>query len=431
MVLKLKYGDSYTQAKLRLKAPLVELKPRRVTSLQCSADLLSRSLDRSVGSYPARRLFRRARNLLIVLPQNNWRGQAVAALNALLASLRQAHVLDKEVKILLAGRRRVPLNRSQIIQFFGEEIFERYQIFQHDATDQAQLEFVGETHSGTPIFLNKHILDADEIILCSPIAPHPLLGYSGGPSVIVPDCAGEVTIARLYDQALDAKGKVHKRCTDCSTEGNPIQESIRESLRFISARFGFYVVFNHNNGLVSAFSGHPFQAFAAGLEIVDSLSVVDIERQADATIVSPGGAPHDNRFIDAVPALLRALRSTRPGGAVFLSAACQQGFGYNGFRNSTSSNGSFLNESPNQLSGIEEKLMRTLLAEYSRRNHIFCVSQLPEPLGHLEEIQHYTSLQEALDKGLPQEARPELVYLINDGVFTVPLYSAVNRGIHV
>ena len=70
----------------------------------------------------------------------------------------------------------------------------------HDSNDLKQLEFLGTTARGTPVWLNHLLRQFDLIIPLGAIEPHILLGFSGGYKMLVPGCAGSKTIGHNHLQ---------------------------------------------------------------------------------------------------------------------------------------------------------------------------------------------------------------------------------------
>jgi nickel-dependent lactate racemase len=205
---------------------------------------------------------------------------------------------------------------------------EKARIHRHNPLDAKALEYVGITRRGTPVFINRLILDADEVMFCGSVAHHPFAGYGGGPRLLVPGCAGHETIARHHALAIDPEAlRLHPRCRDGIVEGNPLQEDAREAFRFISASFLLHTVFNDQGQMISAVAGEPLQAFAAACRTLDDMLLAPVAQPASLVIVSGGGFPFDSDFRSAHAALYHASQVVRPGGVIIFVAECGNGLG--------------------------------------------------------------------------------------------------------
>lgn len=423
MLLKLKYGDGFEEANFRFNGSIKELHSNRVASLQKPEVLISAALDKPIVSYPIKRAFRRAKNLVIVVGNHHWSAATKLLLPPLINALSQAFVPDDEISILIANGADAPLPKNKVKSLIGEKIIERIPVLQHDCRKKQKHEFVGETRRRTPLFVNKHLLDADEIILCSTISHHFMTGYSGGPELIVPGCAGLETISRINLLALKKeKPAFNHRCADGAIHGNPVHEDIQDAFRSLSPKFGFYTIVNDQNVPIVAYAGNPLQAHVAGCRAIDRLNLLKINQKADLTIVSAGGAPNDLDFIRSYPALHRACYATRDGGVVVLLAACCNGIGETASRHWFDERKKSALSSKKTSHSVLNRLLTASIQEMTTRQQIFLVSHLRPAIANKMGFRQFSCLQEALEAGLAILPPKPVTYVIPNGIVAVPRY---------
>jgi len=326
MILKLKYGTGAIQAEFRPPRQFAELKPKYIATLQKPEDLITQALDHPLGCHPFDEVFRSAGNVLLVVPDDVQSAGGGIFLPILLERLRRLGLAGSDLTILVAGTWGARRNGVPDLLGLAETRRDSPAVIYHDAREAHALEYAGRTRRGTPIFVNRLLLDFDRVILAGAVRLHPFAGYAGGPSLIVPDCAGAETIERLYGLALEAGGSgLHPHCRSGVVDGNPLQQDIREAFRFLTIDFLLHTILNDCGNVIGAVAGEALQAFAAGCHQVDDLYCVPISQPADLVIVSGGGAPHDQSFSEAHRALHHAMAAVRPGGVLILAAACDQG----------------------------------------------------------------------------------------------------------
>ncbi|MGC8826952.1 MAG: lactate racemase domain-containing protein, partial [Anaerolineae bacterium] len=68
-----------------------------------------------------------------------------------------------------------------------------YPVINHDAADRANLVHLGTTPNGTPIVVNRRVVEADLVVAVGNTVPHCLAGWSGGAKIIQPGVCGEET----------------------------------------------------------------------------------------------------------------------------------------------------------------------------------------------------------------------------------------------
>ncbi len=339
MELRLKYGKGILSAAFpdflleKIKGgsgrQVAELHTQHIATLRKPVEIVAQALDRPLGCYPFSQIFRGSRNVLLVVPEPSAAFSGVEHyLPMVHERLQRLHVPDEAIRILIAktGAARSAAFSPEID--YAALVGKKVRIHRHDPHDAKSLEYVGITRRGTPVFVNRLILDADEVILCGSVTHHPFAGYDGGPRLMVPGCAGYETIARQNALAIDPEAmRLHPRCRDGIIEGNPLQEDAREAFRFISTSFLLHTLFNDQGQMIGAVAGEPLQAFAAGCRMLDDILQVPIAQPAPLVIVSGGGFPFDRDFRTAHAALYRASQIVQPGGVIIFVAECCNGLG--------------------------------------------------------------------------------------------------------
>jgi nickel-dependent lactate racemase len=442
MELRLKYGKGMVQAEFKPPRQFAELHPRHIATLQKPADILSQVLDKPLGCHPFDQIFRCARNVLLVVPEPSQHSGAEHYLPLLFERLLRLRVPEGEIAILVANGAEAPQSphrESNFTALLGCNA----RVWWHDPSDHRSLEYVGMTRRSTPVFINRLILDADEVIICGAVMHHPFAGFGGGPRLIVPGCAGQETIKRHLALAIrpEAPG-LNPRCRDAVIEANPLQEDAREAFRFVTASFLVHAVLNAHQHMIGAVAGEPLQAYAAGCRTIGDVFQTPIDHFANLVIVSCGGYPGDIDYRTAHIALHHAVQALRPGSVVIFLAECPQGLGssqlLNWFRDEASpiaakKTTSFGAESPDWR-GFSHHLLPNddpddLIAlstiQKARENRIIAVTGLEPALVRRLGFTPAESFREALQ--IAASWLPDIfsAYVIPNGTLLVPLLSEV------
>ncbi len=444
MELRLKYGEKILPAEVppffvkknngKTERQFIELQANHIATLQKPADILNQALDRTLGCYPFNRVFRGARNVLIVMPDPADAPDAEIYLPLVKARLHELRVSDEEIRVLVAARTDALFYRKNFGADFPAGLGEKVRVLRHDPHDHKALEYAGLTRRGSPVFVNRLLLEADYVLLCGSVALHPFAGYSNGPRLIVPGCAGAETINRHFSHALNPEThQVHARCRDAAIEGNPLQEDSREAIRFITANFLLNTILNDQGQIVGAVAGEPLQAFAASCKAVESMCGATLATAANLVIASCGGYPHDVDFRSAYSTLQRATDIARPDGVIIFVAECRDGFGAFLAQQFTAA----LTDAPREISStrarwLEQNAMEELIApavrQKTREHRIIFVTDLPAALVEKMGFIPANSLSAALAHAekLLSPAKPRLAgeifsaILISNGTFSVP-----------
>ncbi len=181
---------------------------------------------------------------------------------------------------------------------------------------------VGTSSRGTPILINRTVVDADHVVSIGHIGMHYYAGYSGGRKNILPGVAGRETIERNHAQLLDFN------CEGCVYHGNPISEEMSEAARLVNIDFIVDVVLGSDGRVVKIVVGDIEAAHAVGRATWDDIFKVSLPARADLVIASAGGHPKDIDLYQAYKGLYNAAKAVRDGGMILLVAACPDGIGH-------------------------------------------------------------------------------------------------------
>ena len=420
MILQLPFGTDTLRAEFRPPRRLAEVKAKRIATLQKPEEILAQALQKPIGSFPLEQLFRKAGKVLIVVPDDWHDSGGMYYLPMLLKRLREAGVAMAETGILIAGAWGAKRNGIASLLQSSELGTALPAIHYHDPFEAHALEYAGETRRGTPVFVNRLLVDAEHVIICSHVSHHSFWGYHGGPAMIVPECAGKETIERhlhlAYDGALP--GGLHPRCRDGVVAGNPLQEDLREAFRFLSIDFLLHTLVNESGQVVGAVAGEPLQAHAAGCHMLDDIYRVPLEEPADLAVVSCGGYPHDANFCRAHEALHRAAQTVQTGGKIIFAAECRHGLG------SPDLARLLLPVSSKETRGATRAPLASLQAistrQIAQQNEVIMVTGLAADTVRALGFTPASSLAEALQMAQPRAAEITSCYIIPHGALTVP-----------
>ena len=203
----------------------------------------------------------------------------------------------------------------------GRDIVASYPILQHDAWDQANMVYMGQTSFGHEVHINAHYMRASVKILTGFIEPHFFAGFSGGPKAVLPGIADERAVLANHDATFIGD----PRATWGVTTGNPLWEEMREMALMTSPTFLLNVSLNRDKQITGVFAGDMLQAHAAGAEFVASTAMAPVPEPFDIVITSNSGYPLDLNLYQAVKGMSAAAQVVKPGGSIVIAAECWDG----------------------------------------------------------------------------------------------------------
>jgi nickel-dependent lactate racemase len=117
----------------------------------------------------------------------------------------------------------------------------------------------------------------------------------------------------------------HPQATWGVTTGNPIWEEMRAVALRTQPTFLLNVTLNRERQITGVFAGDLLEAHAAGCRFAMTSAKALVEKPFDIVITTNSGYPLDQNLYQTVKGMSAASRIVRPGGAIILAAACQDG----------------------------------------------------------------------------------------------------------
>jgi nickel-dependent lactate racemase len=367
---------------------------------------LEKALEEPIGSPPLEELVRCGDRVAVTCPDFHrlWTRQR-AWLPLVLRALNRAGVRNRDITVIIANGTHASPSRGELRQILGENFPREVKVVNHDARDQALLRYVGRTSRGTPVWINRHALEADHLVLTGAVVPHTFAGFGGGRKSVVPGIAGLKTILANHNRALsETPGEgIHPRAVPGVLEGNPVHEDMLEAARMIKPRFIVNFVLSESGEFLGVFAGDLEKAHLAGCRFVARAFEVEIPARADIVVASRGGYPMDLTFYQAFQSSANARAALREDGegVLIMVGECSEGLGPYEFYRWFDLGGA---------ERIEEELRRNFTVAgfvvyraallHKQAGKVILVSGLPPEMVRKVGIIPHSNLQEALQEAM-------------------------------
>lgn len=246
-------------------------------------------------------------------------------LPALLNELNQAGIPDSDIKLVVSlGSHRRHTDQENV-QVYGEETVGRIQIVQSYAPAAEDFVYTGKTSRGVETYINKHVVNADKVIMTGGIIYHPMAGFGGGRKAIVPGVAGYSTIQGNHTFCLhEVIGQgVNPNCMSGKLEGNNMHEDMSEMAAMLKHTFLLNAVFTPTGQFARFVAGHPYTAWLEGCKTVEEIFGVPITAKADLVIASAGGFPKDINLYQGTKTTENAIMAVKDDGVIIALLECR------------------------------------------------------------------------------------------------------------
>ena len=315
--LSLPSGFDYRLLEARTAAPLPDWKAT-----------LEHSLDHPAAGPPLSELAAGKKTAAISVCDITRPAPNRLVLPSVLARLEAAGIPRSGITILIATGLHRPATDAEILEIAGPEIAAAYRVENHYARNLNEHRHLGNTASGTPVYIDERFVSADVRITLGFIEPHLMLGYSGGRKLVAPGLAAQETIKVLHSPKFMRDARTHEG----SIADNPLHRELLEIAAMAGHQFMVDVALTRKREIAGVFAGEPVAAHSAGVAFVSRVMLERFDSPVDAVITTAAGYPLDLTFYQAVKGLTAAQHILKPGGRILLMASCDEGPGAEEFR---------------------------------------------------------------------------------------------------
>lgn len=405
MRIEIPYGQSQMKFDLDDERPIHVVSPRDTTPDETSiAESLSHPRDSSdLASFLS------ARKSILVVINDHTRPTATAAV------LKKLDLKEKRViTIIASGAHRAP-SRSELEHLLGGP-HPPYggELTVHDSRDESQFRPLGCTSRGTEVLLNKHVFDADGIIVVGSVEPHYYAGFTGGRKFLLPGLAGFRSIEMNHSLALD------ERSTILRLEGNPVHDDFMEALDMFNRYddvFSIQLVLNRRHEVSYTVSGHIVHSFMGAVDRAKEIYVAPVNAKADI-VVTVATPPMDLDLYQAHKAIENVRLALNDQGVLIFVSPCDDGIGPRGFYDLLASGGEvFSTINRGYRLGYHKAAKLVQLQEKSK---LMAVTNLPPDTLKDINITPFKDIQSALDEATRLKGKESRILVVLDGCLTVP-----------
>lgn len=242
-------------------------------------------------------------------------------LKAICSELRESGVDWAKIFILMATGCHEKPSSEMIARKLGDladKLSSKLKV--HDCLDKSELDFIGFTKFGTPVWVNELITDSSLIIGVGGIKPHPWAGFSGGCKIILPGVSAWESIGANHLLAVSNK------CRVGLIDQNTFRIDVEEAGLEAGLKLIVNSVLNERGETVGLVVGDPINAHRVGAELSRRIFESEVSDKADALIASFG--PNDSTLWHIIGNgffLSQASELIREDGELILVARCNEG----------------------------------------------------------------------------------------------------------
>jgi len=318
MEIKLAYGRSGLSVDLPKESTTV-IEPVFVDGLPDERGAVEKALKAPIESPPLASLGGKESRVAIAVCDVTRPMPSHIVLPEILQQLKD--VPKENVTILVATGTHRPSSRNELERMLGSGVLEEFTVVNHVATAEDELDRLGRSSDGTPIWLNRKWVDADLRITTGFVEPHFFAGFSGGPKLVAPGLAGIETIMSLHSADLIG----HPNSTWGIVDENPLHTVIREIAGLTGVSFAVDVTINRKRQITSVFAGELFEEHARACSVARDSAMQPVANPFDIVVTTNSGYPLDLNLYQSVKGMSAAARVVKQDGVIVCAAECSDG----------------------------------------------------------------------------------------------------------
>ena len=277
------------------------------------------ALDHPVGAPRIEEIVRPGQKVCIISDDNTRMTPVAAILRELLPRLERAGVRRENIFIVFALGSHRAMNRAEMREKVGDEVADRYMLFNSEFEDPSLLIEVGKSELGTPIRVFRPAMEADIRIGIGNITPHGCMGWSGGAKILYPGITASDIVSEFHVmQGLRSEilfGMVEA----------PTRLAVERWTEQIGLHYIINTILDQDLSLYRAVAGHYIQAHRKAVSYAKEVYGVRIRRRPDVILTS--AYPINIDFWQCGKAAYGPASIIREGGSLLLLAECPEGIG--------------------------------------------------------------------------------------------------------
>jgi nickel-dependent lactate racemase len=304
------YGSEHLQVDVHPSSVVAIHEQSLAPALADPVAAVRAALETPIGFPALRRALTPDDHVVVVLDENV--SLLPELLTPVLEHLREARVELRAVTLLCPP---TPVSQDWI-QRLPEELQE-VRVEVHDPTDRRRLSYLATTRKGRRIYLNRSVVDADQVVLLTRREYDPLLGYSGSEGALYPILSDEATRKEMAGLlSMEVPGE----------KPWPARREACEVAWLLGAPFVVHLIPGAGETLTHVLGGLVDTGEEA-LRLLNARWRLSVEGLADTVLMGAGGDPDSQHFGALSAALACATRVVKPGGRIILLTQAQPALG--------------------------------------------------------------------------------------------------------
>ncbi len=299
-----------TQVEIDDKNLVFKADPVKINKIPDQYKVVENAFNYPIGSDKLEHLLKKDQSVVVLVDDITRPTPSKDILPHVMKRIKAAEIPNSSVTIVMAMGTHRPMTEQELEIKLGRSIMDNYTVLNRDYREQSKFIPLGKTKSGTPIEVDREVLEADFVIAVGNIVPHISAGWGGGSKMILPGICSQKTTDMMHLMACIVQPVLEV----IGTLDNQPRKEIENIAKRVGLNFIINTVLDEDHNMLGVFAGEPYQAHKAGVQLAEQVMVVPIPQQADILIVSANPCHFD--YWQGIKPYAYSHRAVRKGGVI-------------------------------------------------------------------------------------------------------------------
>jgi nickel-dependent lactate racemase len=328
--LAIAYGRGFLPLDLPNGARATVIRKAVLPKLPDQAAAIREALDHPIGCAPLSDLARGRNSACILICDITRPVPNGLFLRPMIETMAQSGIPLENIVVLVATGLHRPNLGEELAELVGDPwVLKHVRVENHYARNTEDHVDLGPTETrGTPVVINRLLVDADLRIATGLVEPHFMAGWSGGRKVVAPGVAGHETIRTFHS----ARFMEDPLAVQCNLVGNPLHEEQLQIVKKLGEVYALNTVIDEDRDLVNVTFGEVIESHLAAVDFIARATRIEVGRKFKTVVTSSAGYPLDKTYYQTIKGMVTPLDILEPGGTLIIASECSEGFGSHEFR---------------------------------------------------------------------------------------------------
>ena len=282
---------------------------RKIADIPDQTRVIEEALRSPIGTDRLEQLLHPDQSVVIMVDDITRPTPAAKILPFILERIERVGIPDEAILLFMGMGTHRPMTEAELCAKLGSSVRHRYRVINRDYREGDFVD-LGHTESGTPIEINREILDADFKIALGNVIPHISAGWGGGSKMILPGVCSQKTTDMMHLMACIVQPVLEV----IGTRDNKPREEMDAIAERVGLDFIVNTVMDEDKNLLGVFAGHFVEAHRRAASLAEEVMVIPIPAQADILIVSANPCHFD--YWQGIKPYTYSHRAVREGGVI-------------------------------------------------------------------------------------------------------------------